>query len=215
MLAGHYALAAIVKSRQTQLPLWALMLATSLLDVVLLILYFAGIENTVFASYGGGEVDWSHSLVSALILSLVAGIVTMLFWGGRNGVIIGAVVFSHWLLDFVAYPAHLAILPGNANDLPRIGLGLGQWPWLVTLIELALVLVGAYMYYHAAMQSAVLAERQESRERGELPGYTTPARPAEGSTAAGYRQQALVASVVMAVLLVGTLVADLLIPFTL
>src|SRR5687768_4027561 len=227
MLAGHFALAAIVKSRQTQLPLWSLMLATSLLDVLFLALYFAGIEKMVpvilridgRADYYGGMVgmyiDWSHSLVSAIGISLIAAIVTMLFWGRRNGLIIGAVVFSHWLLDFVVHRADLAILPGNANDLPRVGLGLWQWPWLAALIELALVLLGAYMYYHAAMQSAVLAERQESRERGELPGYTTPARLAAGSTAAGYRQQALVAAVAMAVLLVGTLVADLLVPFTL
>ena len=223
MLAGHYALAAIVKSRQTQLPLWALMLATMLLDLVFLVLYFAGIEKMVPVAgtrgyYGdmvGAYIDWSHSLVSALIISVIAGIVTMIFWGRRNGVIIGAVVFSHWLLDFMVHRADLAILPGNANDLPRVGLGLWQWSWIVAVIELVMVLVAAYMYYHAAMQSAVLAERQESRERGELPGYSTPARPAAGSEAAGYRQQALVAAVVMAVMLVGTLVADLLLPFTL
>jgi hypothetical protein len=223
MLAGLFALAATVKSRQTQLPLWSLMLAASLLDIVFLVLYFAGIEKMVpvegtsgyYGDMVAANMDWSHSLVSALVISLIAAVVTMLFWGRRNGLIIGAVVFSHWFLDFVVHRADLAILPGNANNLPRIGLGLWQWPWVAAIIELALVLVGAYLYYHAAMQSAVLAERQESRERGELPGYSAPARPAAGVSAPGYRQHALVAALVMAILLVVTLLANLLVPFSL
>lgn len=207
MLAGHFGLAAIVKSRQTQLPIWALMLATSLLDLIFLALYLLGIEKIV-GDLAGVRMDWSHSLVGTLGISLVAAIVTMGFWGRNNGLVIGAVVFSHWLLDFLTL-ADLAILPGNTGGLSRIGLGLWQWPWLVFVIELALALAGAYLYYYAAMQSAIRAEREEVRAKGALPGYNEPARPANTV----HRQQARVASLVMLALLIGTLLADLLMPF--
>ncbi len=46
MIAGHFALAAAVKSKERQLPLWSLMLATVWLDIVFVPLFAAGIETT-------------------------------------------------------------------------------------------------------------------------------------------------------------------------
>src|SRR5690242_16106863 len=104
MLAGHFGLAAIVKSRAPQLPLWSLMLSTQLLDVGFLILYAFNIENfKSLAGTNGGygnlviNADYTHSLVGALVISMVAMIAAMLPWGRRNGLIIGAMVFSHWI----------------------------------------------------------------------------------------------------------------------
>jgi membrane-bound metal-dependent hydrolase YbcI (DUF457 family) len=204
MLAGHFGLAAIVKSRQPQLPLWALMLSTELLDVVFLVLYFVGIESyKVVPGTGGGygekifTADYSHSLVGALVLSLVALLVTWIFWGRRNGLVISAVVFSHWILDFVTHRGDLAILPGDTTGL-HVGLGLWTIPWAAIVLELALSLLGAYLYYHASMRMAVKLERQQSKT-----GMVT--------ASTGYRQNALVTTLVMLVLLVGTLVADILV----
>ena len=200
MLAGHFALAAVVKSRQPQVPLWALMLSTQLLDVVFVGLYAAGIEG--LRSVDGGPAgygeliitaDYSHSLVGALGISLVAALVTMIAWGRRNGIIIGAMVFSHWILDLVVHRADMAVLPGNSGGLPRLGLGLWEWPWVSAAIELAMILVGAFLYYHAAMRTAIKAERAEAKA---------------GNTETSYRNQAMVASVALFVFLVGTLVAD-------
>lgn len=207
MLAGHFGLAAIVKAREPQLPVWALMASTQLLDIIFVILYAAGIEKIVpvagtNGSYGqlvGNYFDYSHSLVGALAISLVAAIVAGIPWGRRNGLLLGGVVFSHWILDLLVHRSDLAILPGNAGNLPRIGLGLWAIPWISIALELVLILAGAYLYYHAAMRSAVRAERQELKS---------------GGTAPAFRQQALLASVVMLVSLVGTLVADVLVPYS-
>jgi hypothetical protein len=206
MLAGHFGLAAIVKAREPQMPLWALMVSTQLLDIIFAGLYVAGIEKIgpvagTQGGYGqlvGGNFYYSHSLVGALAISLVAMIVAGIPWGRRNGLIVGAVVFSHWVLDLLVHRNDLAILPGNAGDLPTLGLGLWAIPWVSILMELVLILAGAYMYYHAAMRSAVKAERQESKA-----GVATPA----------FRQQALTTAVVMLLALVGTLVADVLLTF--
>src|SRR5437773_1251067 len=157
MLAGHFGLSAIVKSREPQLHLWSLMLSTQLLDVGFLILYLFNIENFkplpgTSGGYGNYifNADYTHSLVGALAISVVAMIAAMIPWGRLNGLIIGAMVFSHWILDLLVHHTDMPILPGNAGNLPRLGLGLWSIPWLTAAIELALVLVGAYLYYHAA-----------------------------------------------------------------
>src|SRR5438270_10250442 len=147
MLAGHFGLAAAVKARQPQLPLWSLMLATQLLDVLFLGTYALGIEKLqpvpgTTGGYGNYIItaDYTHSLVGAFVISALATIVTWIFWGRRNAWIIGAVVFSHWILDFIVHRGDLAILPGNAGNLARLGLGLWQIPWVVAAIELGLCL---------------------------------------------------------------------------
>ncbi len=55
MIAGHFGFAALVKSRETQVPLWALMLATVWLDIVFVPLFVAGIESVevVPGAHGG------------------------------------------------------------------------------------------------------------------------------------------------------------------
>jgi membrane-bound metal-dependent hydrolase YbcI (DUF457 family) len=202
MLAGHFGLAAAVKARQPQVPLWALMLSTQLMDVIFIGLYLAGIEGfkPVPGTNGGYgnliiSADYTHSLVGALILSLVAMIVAWIPWGRLNGLLIGGMVFSHWILDLLVHRSDMPILPGSLNEgLPRLGLGLWQIPWLSALVELAIVLTGAFLYYHAAMRTAVVAERQDLKAGGKLQQ--------------NYRRQALVTSIIMAVLLIGTLAGD-------
>ncbi|HST06436.1 MAG TPA: permease [Chloroflexia bacterium] len=200
MLAGHFGLAAAVKARQTQLPIWSLMLATQLLDVIFLFTYTFGIESykAVEGTSGGyGNLiftaDYTHSLVGAFVLSVLAVIVTWIFWGRRNGLVIGVMVFSHWLIDFVVHRADLPILPGNAGDLPRLGLGLWQISWVVAAIELGMCLAGAWLYYHASARAAIQAERKRAKA-GESP--------------AGYRQNALIASIALTVFLLATLAGD-------
>src|SRR5438477_12590956 len=143
MLAGHFGLAAAVKSREPQVPLWALMLSTQLLDVFFVALYAFNIETfTPVPGTNGGygnliiHADYTHSLVGALAISLVAMIVAMIPWGRRNGLIIGGMVFSHWVLDLIVHRGDMPILPGNAGDLPRLGFSLWAIPWLSFLAEL-------------------------------------------------------------------------------
>jgi membrane-bound metal-dependent hydrolase YbcI (DUF457 family) len=168
--------------------------------VIFAVLYALNIETISpipgAGNYGGAIIhaDYTHSLVGALAISLVAMIVAMIPWGRRNGLIIGGMVFSHWVLDLLVHRGDLPILPGNAGGLPRLGLGLWAIPWLSFLAELILILGGAYLYYHAAMRTAVRAERQDAK--------------AGSAPRAPYRRQALITSVILPVLLVGTLLAD-------
>lgn len=157
MIAGHFGFAAIVKAREPQVPLWALMLATVWLDIVFAPLYVAGIESIepVPGSHGGyGQgiihADFTHSLLGAVLLSALFAAVAAMPWGRRCGIVLGAVVFSHWLLDLVVHRADMPILPANLAHLPKLGFGLWQWPAAAIIAELALVVAGALCYWRAA-----------------------------------------------------------------
>jgi hypothetical protein len=70
MIAGHFGFAALIKAREPQVPLWALMLATVWLDIVFVPLYVAGVESIemvpgTHGSYGAGIIhaDYTHSLL--------------------------------------------------------------------------------------------------------------------------------------------------------
>jgi hypothetical protein len=164
MIAGHFGLAAAVKARNPEIPIWVLMLATQWLDVIFVPLFVMRIEGLtpVSGTNGGyGEViihaDYTHSIPGALGLSLVLGVGAALLWGKRSGLVVGAVAFSHWLLDLVVHRADMPILPGNAGDLPRLGLGLWRAPTFTAALELALVGGGAWLYYGAARQAVRVA----------------------------------------------------------
>jgi hypothetical protein len=158
MIAGHFGLAAAVKSREQQTPLWALMLACQWLDVIFVPLFVAGIERLtpVPGTTGGyGDViiyaDYTHSLVGALVLSVVFGWIGALIWGKRTGIVLGAVVFSHWLLDLLMHRADMPILPGGAGPWPRLGFGLWRSHTASMLTELILVVAGGLLYWRAAL----------------------------------------------------------------
>jgi hypothetical protein len=169
MIAGHFGLAAIVKAREPQVPLWSLMLATQFMDVVFVPLLIAGVETIEpVAGSGGGygesviHADYTHSLLGALVLGALFGWVSSFKWGRRAGVVLGAVVFSHWVLDLLFHRGDMPVLPGNAGGLPLLGLGLWQVPAAALLVEAGLVAAGAYLYWRAAVSATAAA--------GERPG---------------------------------------------
>jgi hypothetical protein len=164
MIAGHFGFAALAKSREPQVPLWSLMLATVWLDIVFIPLYLAGIETIELipgshGTYGAGIIhaDYTHSLVGALLLSAVYGVAFAPRWGQRNALVLGIVSFSHWVLDLLVHHADMPLLPGNAGHLPTLGLGLWSHPPVVIAMELALVLAGAVFYGRAASHAVTTA----------------------------------------------------------
>lgn len=175
MFAGHFGLAAGVRAldsgvfsnkrdepqtkvaTDTGAPLWALMLATQLLDVIFVPLVLIGVESFGGGSgYGEGTIKayYSHSLVGALLISVVAGALAWRAWGRRNGLIIGGVVFSHWLLDLLVHRPDLPILPGNIGNLPMFGFGLWNLAVVSASLELLLIVVGGGLYAVSALRRA-------------------------------------------------------------
>ncbi len=157
MTAGHFGLAAGVKAPAPRVPLWALMVSTYLLDIVFIVLVSAGIESFgplvpgLPAGYGEVTIHafYTHSLVGAAFIALVAGLLARQAWGQRAGIVIAAVVMSHWLLDLFVHRADMPILPGNLGGLPLLGFGLWNYPLISAAVELVLALGGTYLYYRS------------------------------------------------------------------
>ena len=94
-----------------------------------------------------GSVPWSHGLLMSIVWSLlVGGIACLISRKVRLSGMLGLVVFSHWVLDFVVHPADLPLLPGAS---PKVGLGLWcSGPGLIAsiVLELALFAGGIAVY---------------------------------------------------------------------
>ncbi|CAM4318731.1 metal-dependent hydrolase [Paenibacillus tarimensis] len=192
MFAGHFGLAAIIKAKQPQVPLWALMTGTQLLDIAFVPLFLAGVETIETIGDGHGEAfihaGYSHSLASALLLSILAGLLSWRKWGRSSGLVIGGTVFSHWLLDLLVHRPDIPILPGNIGGLPLLGIGLWRWPVISITVEALLVLIGVVLYFWSAVK------RSES----------------DGVSHTAGKGRALLAGSVVGLLLVLSLVTDLL-----
>ena len=151
MIAGHFGFAALVKSRERQAPLWALMLATVWLDIVFVPLFVAGVETITIVDrpggYGAGIIhaDYTHSLVGAIALSVVFGLAFGWRWGSRTAIVLGLVSFSHWVLDLLVHRADMPLFPGHDLHQPRFGFGLWRHPWTAASMELLLVVIGAWL----------------------------------------------------------------------
>jgi hypothetical protein len=169
MIAGHFGFAAAVKSRQRDVPIWALMLATQWLDVLFVPLVVAGVEGwaPIPGGKGYGEViihaDYTHSLLGALVLCALFGAAFAARWGRRAGLVLAAVAFSHWVLDLIMHRADMPLLPGGVGGLPRLGFGLWRHPVASAALELALVLAGTIAYWRAALAATRAAAAPATR----------------------------------------------------
>jgi len=169
VITGHFGLASGVKGKETFLPLWALMLAAVWLDILFVPLLIAGVETIEDApgttgGYGNSIIhaDYTHSLLGALLISALTGWLVLRWWGRRGAVVIGAVVFSHWVLDLLVHRADLPLLPGNVGDV-RVGMGLWRVPWAAIAVELLILLVGVGLYWRAAKAAEQTTHRDGHR----------------------------------------------------
>ena len=153
MIAGHYAVATAARAKYPEVPLWALMVSTQLLDIIFIPLYAAGIEKLVIIGGGGyGETiihaDYTHSLVGALFLSAAAGFFARKWLSKQASLVIAAVVFSHWILDIIVHRMDMPLLPDNFGNLPLLGFGLWAEPLVSIALETLMVFVAIFMYFH-------------------------------------------------------------------
>src|SRR5689334_8596846 len=109
MLLGHYAVALAAKQFSPKTSLGTLIAASAFLDLLWPIFVLLGYEELsipldtktvnpiAFTSY-----PWSHSLAMAALWGLLFG--TLYLWRKHNRVgalVVGLLVLSHWLLDWV------------------------------------------------------------------------------------------------------------------
>jgi len=157
---GHCAVGLAAKPVASKVPLGIMLLATMMLDVLSIAFGWLGIEG---AKTG---IPWSHSLFMSVIWSLAAAfLVARLYHDRRAGVVIGLLVFSHWVLDFVSHPIPFSSfswrtwqwsyghplapdLPLLFSRSPKVGLGLYNSisAAQATALELGMLILGGAVY---------------------------------------------------------------------
>ncbi len=192
MFAAPFGLAAAAKARTPSVPLWLLVLAAQAIDLLGVILRLTGVESRHPDPHTGyGDLlfsdSYSHALLTAVILAVIFAAVGRRYGGARAGATVGGLVLAHWVLDLLFHRGDLTILPGNAGNLPTFGFGLWSLPTVAAIVEVGIVLVGAFLYYRSALR---------------LPAPSIRA-------SAGYRTQALTTVIITTGLLLLTLVVAL------
>jgi hypothetical protein len=119
---GHLAIGFAAKRSGLKIPLYVYLLAAWLIDFLYLGFTLVGIESAEnFSNPGAVPSPWSHGLFMAVIWSLAAGLAAARIYRSRPaGGVLGLVVFSHWVLDFISWDNLLVFFPGS----PEVGLGL-------------------------------------------------------------------------------------------
>jgi hypothetical protein len=148
---GHFAVGLAAKRAVPGVSLGLLLAAPLLLDLLWPVFLLLGIEsvridpgNTAVTPLDLHDYPYSHSLLMALVWSLGFGaVVGHLYQSVRVALVVGALVFSHWLLDYVTHRPDMPLYPGSQHYV-----GLGLWNSIVgtLLVELALFAVGVWFY---------------------------------------------------------------------
>jgi len=146
---GHLAFGFMAKYFAPKISIFILLIAAYLIDILYFIFQITGIETADYS-------PWSHSLIMALFWTfLTIGLPLLITKKIKPGLVLGMVVFSHWIMDFVVWN-DLSIGFNKANV---IGLGfyniIGFNPSnfkfdsaliISTALELGLFAPGLYIY---------------------------------------------------------------------
>ena len=143
------------------------MLATVWLDIVFVLLFLAHVETMqpVRAGYGGMLIhaDYTHSIIGMMALSAALGVMFLRRLGRRVAIVIALVSASHWVLDLLVHRPDMPVFAGNPGNLPYLGFGLWNYPRAAACAELLLVVGGAALYGHVALEVSAQAGRSSRR----------------------------------------------------
>lgn len=151
MFLGHAALGLAAKRAAPRANLGWLLTAPYLADLLWPVFLLLGWEhvriapgNTAVTPLDFTSYPWSHSLLMMIVWGIVLGGI----YGGtrrdaRGAWMIGALVVSHWVLDWFAHRPDLPLVPWGG---PKLGLGLWNSKPATIVVELALFIAGIATY---------------------------------------------------------------------
>lgn len=146
MFIGHYAVALAAKPAAKETSLGLLVAAAVGLDLLWPMFVFVGLE-TFRVSPGSTAVmpveflhmPYSHSLMAAFGWAVLAALAK----GKKDALVVGGLVFSHWLLDAASHRPDMP-LTFSANSA-KVGLGLWQSvPWTL-FVEGTMLAAGGWL----------------------------------------------------------------------
>ena len=170
---GHLAPGFMAKTAAPQVPLWVFLLAGETNDLLYFAFTAAGIEQpaamTMDFNQGvkyltQGSIPFSHGFFMSLVWSILAAGIAFVVWRDRHiSLLLGIVVFSHWILDFLMH----SNLPLFFDGSPLVGLGLensGSGFIAITVFDLVILAMGIIAYFRAKSASAKPSRAQEGND---------------------------------------------------
>jgi hypothetical protein len=162
VFAGHVGAALAIGGAERRVNIGVFITAGLLLDLVLWLFVLLGWESVrippSFADTHQVEFvfPYSHGLLASVLWSVLAATVAFLAYsrlGAGKWVaasLIGAAVFSHWLLDVLV---HQPEMPLASASSPKVGFGLWQSMPIALIVEAAIVVLGLYVFMRRSVLS--------------------------------------------------------------
>ena len=153
MFIGHYALAFAAKRVAPRTSLGTLFVAPTFADLLWPVLLLLGWEHAhmvpgpnPFLTLWLDDYPYSHSLFALIIWGALFGYLYKAKTGDkRAALVIGLLVVSHWVLDFVTHRPDIQLYPGGA----KLGLELWNSPAATVVVESVMLIVGVVIYLRA------------------------------------------------------------------
>ena len=154
MFIGHFGVGFAGKKIDKNPSLGTMFLAAQFLDLIWPVFILIGLEKVKIEPgiSAANPLDFvyypfSHSLFIVLIWGFLFGLVYYLVKKNiRSAVVLGLLVLSHWILDFIVHIPDLPIFPWS-----NFKVGMGLWNSLVLSVTLEFLIFfgGAYFYISA------------------------------------------------------------------
>jgi len=150
MFIGHYALGLAAKRLAPRTSLGTLFVAPTLADLLWPVFLLLGWERAhvvpgpnPFLTLWLDDYPISHSLVTLIVWGALFGFLYYRRRGDRRAaLVIGLLVVSHWVLDFITHRPDEPLYPGG----PEVGLGLWNYPVATVIVESTMLLAGIVLY---------------------------------------------------------------------
>jgi hypothetical protein len=151
MFIGHFGAGLAAKGIDRKPSLGTSLMAAQFVDLLWPVLLLLGIESvkiepgvTVVTPLNFVYYPFTHSLFSGIFWGIGFGVVYYLLkMDIRSSLLLGALVVSHWVLDYIVHRADLPIVPWS--DF-KAGLGLWNSMPLTIIIEGLIFIAGAGIY---------------------------------------------------------------------
>jgi hypothetical protein len=145
MFLGHFGVALAAKKAAPKASLGVLVLGAQFADLLWPILLLLGVEHVriVPGLLPASPFDFtsypiSHSLVAEFGWGALLGLIYFAFKrDAKSALLVGSLVPTHWVLDFIAHRPDMPVYPGGAKY------GLGMWYSVPLTLCVEYVLFGA------------------------------------------------------------------------
>ena len=163
MFVGHYGAALALKGAESRASLGLLFLGVQFVDILFFPLVLAGVEEmnivpgyTESTHFELSYMPYTHSLLASFLWAalIAGGAFVMLGERVRRraiAIVLGAAVFSHWVLDLIVHKPDLPLLGEGST---KLGFGLWANAPLTFFLEAVLLLGGLWLYLRATTPKA-------------------------------------------------------------